>query len=153
MSIQSIVVRIAISVVLASSGSAASAADHLTSSQRAEQALTLSPNRDAIYIDIPAAGSPVANWMLGAVAGKAAWMDRLKAVMALGAETPSNLIVGGESAEVTHKAVQSAIQSFAGTRLPHLTRTLVGPPAKAEKLRTAAESSGITYVVQPADGQ
>lgn len=124
------------------------AADNLTSAERASQALSATSGRDALYIDIPVAGNPVANLMLGAVVGKAAWMDQLKAAMALGAEAPTTLVVGGESEGVTRKAVQAAIKSFRGKRLPHLTLTVVGTPAKAEPLREQAESLGINFVVQ-----
>lgn len=126
------------------------AGNGLTPSERARQALSASPGRDAVYIDIPMAGNPVANWMLGAAVGKATWMEQLKAAMAQGAETPTNLVVGGEDEDVTRKAIKAAIKSFHGRRLPYLNITVVGTHAKAESLRTQAESLGINYtVLQP----
>lgn len=123
------------------------AASATTSSERARLALEAYAGKDAIYIDIPEAGNPVANWMLGAVVGKAAWMDQLKAAMALGAAAPTNLVVGGENEGVTRKAVQSAIRSFRGRQLPQLSLAVVGTPSKAEELREQAESLGITSIV------
>jgi hypothetical protein len=140
--------RIVLSALVLLACCNADAGNSLTSTERAKQALSASPVRDAIYIDIPAAGNPVANWMLGSVVGSATWMDQLKAAMALGAESPTNLIVGGENEGVIRKAVQAAMKSFRGRRLPQLTLTVLGTSAKAESLRAQAESLGINYVVQ-----
>ena len=143
------VVRFALAVtVLIGLFGPPSAAAQSTIGQRGEWALQDQPS-GAIYVDIPSTGSTVANWMLGAVAGQATWMDQLTRVMAMGAERPVYLIVGGEDHGVARKATQAAIRSFAGRSLPHLTLVLIGPQARAERLRPAAEALGITYVVRP----
>lgn len=104
----------------------------------------------AFYIDVPSAGNPVANLMMGSVVSKAAWMDQLKALMARGAEPPmTRLVVAGQSEDVTRKAVQAALDTFKQDRLSHLTLTVVGKSPKMQRLQSSAELLGITFRAVP----
>lgn len=101
---------------------------------------------NAFYVDIPSAGNPLANMMLGSVVGGAAWMDGLKSTLALGAQPPRvHVVAGGQSEAVVRKAVQAALGTFKEQRLPYLTLSVVGPSQKLQALRGEAEQRGITF--------
>jgi hypothetical protein len=100
------------------------------------------------YFEVPETGSAVSNWMLGAAITKAAWMQDLTRLMAIGAEAPTSLVVMGKSETVSRKAVQAALKSFNGRKLPFLSLTLIGDPQRGEDLRGQAEALGIRYQVQ-----
>lgn len=103
----------------------------------------------AFYVDIPSAGNPLANMMLGSMVGSAAWMDQLKMTLSLGKEPPvTRLVVAGQSESVVRKAVQAALDSFKGERLPYMSLTVAG---SSPKLQARAEQLGITFHAVPVD--
>ncbi|MEN1996153.1 MULTISPECIES: hypothetical protein [Stenotrophomonas] len=134
--------RLALGLTLLGIAGAACADPELPEAPQSAQAVRCA----AFYIDVPSAGNPVANLMLGSVVSKAAWMDQLKALMARGAEPPmTRLVVAGESEDVTRKAVQSALGSFKQQRLSYLTLTVAGQSPKMQGLQRSAEQLGITF--------
>lgn len=104
----------------------------------------------AFYVDIPSAGNPVANIMLGTVVGKAVWMDQLKTAMSLGRKPPTTrLVVAGQSEDVVRKAMKSALDSFKDERLPYLTLIVVGQSEKMQALESRAAQSGVAFHILP----
>jgi hypothetical protein len=106
-------------------------------------------SQKTFYIEVPAAGNPLSNWMIGAAVAKATWMQDLTRLMGMDADAPLTLVVTGKSDHVAQKALQAALESFEGRRLPYLSLTLIGDPRRGEKLRSQAEALGIRYQVQP----
>jgi len=123
--------RLALGLTLLGIAGAACADPELPEAPQSAQAVRCA----AFYIDVPSAGNPVANLMLGSVVSKAAWMDQLKALMARGAEPPMTRLV----------VVQSALGSFKQQRLSYLTLTVAGQSPKMQGLQRSAEQLGITF--------
>lgn len=101
----------------------------------------------ALYVQIPDAGSPIANAMLGATIGSSNAVKQLEQVMALGEKATLTVTAFGSSERLTLKAAEAALRSFEGKRLPHLTLGVVANAEKVEKLRPLAESIGVQLVV------
>lgn len=135
-------IRVAAYCVLLGVLGSASAGDGAPVEERVDQTEAC----NAFYVDIPSAGNPLANMMLGSVVGGAAWMDGLKSTLALGAQPPMvRVVAGGQSEAVVRKAVQAALDSFKEQRLPYLTLSVVGKSQKLQALRADAEQRGITF--------
>ena len=102
------------------------------------------PNQpQSLYIEVPDAGNPVSNLMLGSVVTKSGAYRGLTTMMALGAESPTYLAVGGRNGAVVRKTLKAALMSFKSKQLPYLHLVLVGDPGKGEALRSQAEALGV----------